>query len=1030
MVFGRNSWAWVAVVTVAVVVVSALPAHAQKMTKETRKRIELRVKVVSVEPLQPVEVMAIWGGRGLGGNPTVVKLDLLEPAKAKMVAGLEAKEEEEFAMPHELGKDPAAKDTVRDERTGQVYLKPGVWSRPNSMSKLAIGFVEFYLEGKDKPVTKMTLAFEFTVDGKVVKTFEEHAEAGNKVTIVTKNGDPTSTAWADRAMGITEYTRNRAKMLEELPWSGNPIPQLISVATDCGGWESRHTSYQVLEAEARSLAQLGVNGLRAGAALMEKYMNEVPASKGRFGWSMMTHGGSTPVVRINVNHQTGKITSVPPEGGCPWAPGVPGRAVEGAASEVKRLSAYKRYETVWVRTVDEIGSIYGGAAEGKAHMSVCPDCQKAFKQWMKDKGFTPEYFDCKSWDEVKNIAYPNARLWAEVDAEEKRIAREKLEALPGVKDNNPMVSLKPEDTADVFDLTVPKKASAKGGKTDKGGAAAGAQAGHGAAGGGGAAGAGRAAEVDLADEDAENEPEPMVEKIEGAGTMSVGKKRLLYWSHAFSGYSTGKMFTRLYQEMDKHNKARQALLDKGDKAGAAELGPFLYSFALRGNTFLMAGGSLDFFDFYRDSDNAMVYETSNRDARVWQWDSYLCEVGRSLRLNMDKKFGVYVKPHRGAAVQRILAAVARGATFVFLYTYGPDYSKGDSFSQSVNAMTASSKGMHLVGKSEHLIVGAEFEQKPQVAVVRDATSNSAEWEDGKWVWAALMHSHVPMDALDQVMLTTNDLSQYKAIYVTGGRTDVKVVKALKKYVEQGGVLYTGAGGLAFDDGQAPIAEMEEMFGVQGRTPAKLWGGPIRRYGATGLGTFSSFGKAPEGLELIDSPQGKLIPVVGHEAIKVAPGKAQVVAKFSDGSPAMVVNSVGKGKVYLSAVYPGLEYAAKVHRPDFNMPQDFDGEKRAWVTAAIKDRVTVPVDVSVPVVEAISLVHAKTGKRSVVLMNWGYETGKKLVPQENVKLTITNGKGVTKVKSMMLDQELVMEKKGESVVVTLPRIEEGDVLAVE
>src|ERR1043165_5605369 len=90
--------------------------------------------------------------------------------------------------------------------------------------------------------------------------------------------------------------------------------------------------------------------------------------------------------------------------------------------------------------------------------------------------------------------------------------------------------------------------------------------------------------------------------------------------------------------------------------------PHIYSFALRGNTFLMGGHSLDFFDFYRHADNAFVYETSNRDARVWQWDSYLCDVGRIVSQDQHIQFGIYIKPHRGAPIQRTLAAAARGAT--------------------------------------------------------------------------------------------------------------------------------------------------------------------------------------------------------------------------------------------------------------------------------------------------------------------------------------------------------------------------------
>ena len=254
--------------------------------------------------------------------------------------------------------------------------------------------------------------------------------------------------------------------------------------------------------------------------------------------------------------------------------------------------------------------------------------------------------------------------------------------------------------------------------------------------------------------------------------MSPGRRRLLYWSHRFNGHSTARMFAELTRVIDAHNRAKQAAASGAAAAGGNTASgiaeqPFVYSFALRGNTFLMGDATLDFFDFYRQSDNAMVYETSNRDPRVWQWDSYLCDVGRSLRLNMGKRFGVYVKPHRGAPVQRSLAAVARGAKLVFLYTYGPDYSKGDSFSSKEFHLANASKAMHLIGRAEDLIVDARFARPPEVAVVRDSTPSSAEWEDGKWVYTALQHSHVQVDALDQTMLTTNDLGRYRAIYVTG-----------------------------------------------------------------------------------------------------------------------------------------------------------------------------------------------------------------------------------------------------------------------
>ena len=120
---------------------------------------------------------------------------------------------------------------------------------------------------------------------------------------------------------------------------------------------------------------------------------------------------------------------------------------------------------------------------------------------------------------------------------------------------------------------------------------------------------------------------------------------LTYYTSLFSNYASAKLFTPVRHALAKAN---------GEKRKNPSLKqPFVYSFALRGNTFLMGGHSLDFFEFYRHADNAMVYETSNRDARVWGWDSYLCDVGRVLTEKMHTEFGVYAT--RPISVSRSLS---------------------------------------------------------------------------------------------------------------------------------------------------------------------------------------------------------------------------------------------------------------------------------------------------------------------------------------------------------------------------------------
>ncbi len=170
-----------------------------------------------------------------------------------------------------------------------------------------------------------------------------------------------------------------------------------------------------------------------------------------------------------------------------------------------------------------------------------------------------------------------------------------------------------------------------------------------------------------------------------------------YCSAMFANHASAKLFTPLRDALAAANEEK--------RKNPALKRPWIFSFALRGNTFLMGGHSLDFFDFYRLADNAFVYETSNRDARIWGWDSYLCDVGRVVSARQGIEFGIYVKPHRGAPIQRALSAAARGARMIYWYTYGPEYSKGDTFAESDEHIERTARAAQLLGRAEDVLSG-------------------------------------------------------------------------------------------------------------------------------------------------------------------------------------------------------------------------------------------------------------------------------------------------------------------------------------
>lgn len=501
---------------------------------------------------------------------------------------------------------------------------------------------------------------------------------------------------------------------------------------------------------------------------------------------------------------------------------------------------------------------------------------------------------------------------------------------------------------------------------------------------------------------------------------------MAYHTAMFSTYASAKLFTPVRDAVAKANEAKRR--DPSLKQ------PWVYSFALRGNTFLMGGHSLDFFDFYRHADNAMVYETSNRDARVWGWDSYLCDVGRILAEKLHTEFGVYVKPHRGAPIQRALAAASRGAKMIYWYTYGPDYVKGDSFAENDAALDLTAKAAALIGASEDLLYGATFAMKPEVAVVNPRSSeiwnrmagSPAAYENAKWIYTALAHAHVPVDPLDEGMLAADDLSRYKVIYVSGTNLTTAAASKLDAWVKQGGTLYTSGGGLARDEANRPLTVLEAALGV-GRGPVELWA-KVKPYGATALETYAD-STTPGAAVEISGASGKFIPVVGREAIRPA-GGAEVLATFADKSAALTRHAHGKGQVYVAAFFPGLEYSAAVRVDEYDLSKGFDALRRGFVTAALGD-VRPVVDASQPLVEGLLLQNG--GRRAVTLMNWAYRhAGKRStsVPFRDLQVDLRGAGDVKRVLSTALQQELPVERTKDGVRVRLPLLEEGDILRLE
>lgn len=479
---------------------------------------------------------------------------------------------------------------------------------------------------------------------------------------------------------------------------------------------------------------------------------------------------------------------------------------------------------------------------------------------------------------------------------------------------------------------------------------------------------------------------------------------------------------------------------------------------LRGCTPLGDGHSLDYFEFFDASPStSIMWETSTRDARIWQWDSYLADITRAISRRNGVPVHVYIKPHRGAPAQRLLACVARGVKSFCWYNYGPPYAHGDEFTGPAREplMMEVAGAARLLAAAEEITADGELlPEKPAVALVYPMTSfnlrrgigHMNHFQDAKWVWLALRHDQAPVAILSETMIEEGALEGRRVLYVVGGHMRAKAAEAVRDWVRKGGTLWTDIEGLARDEGDQMQAAAVELTGQ--KWPAvELWGADPG-YRATIL---SPFGGLQKGQEYAAPPSagikgGESMGLAADTTIHSAIGRhrldaagATTLATFADGGPALIRRNVGAGQVFVAGTFAGLAYSEKVRRADFDMTADFDAAQRRLITCALPaDRALLRAPVaSIPTVEAQLIV--KDRNAALLLMNWTFHAGdapappgprpayrKDQVTLHNVSVELHGLAAVEHVKSLRGHRAVLRQRQGVPTV-TVDTLEAGDIL---
>ena len=211
----------------------------------------------------------------------------------------------------------------------------------------------------------------------------------------------------------------------------------------------------------------------------------------------------------------------------------------------------------------------------------------------------------------------------------------------------------------------------------------------------------------------------------------------------------------------------------------------------------------------------------------------------------------------------------------------------------------------LDGKVEKAKVGLLLSSVDDIIVGDSNMKGGIHNLERKGIYYALRHAQVPVDMLSEDDLLDGNADGYKVIYVTQEYLHSNAIKALTKFVENGGTVVGLCGGGMYDELQHLNPEAEKLWGASGPKIEKdekltmiLPKQDLPLY------------KATDSVNFINANAGvKNVPViVWKQPLKPADkSTAQVIATFADGSPAAIKNRLGKGETILYGFLPATAY---------------------------------------------------------------------------------------------------------------------------
>ncbi|MCX7705010.1 MAG: beta-galactosidase trimerization domain-containing protein [bacterium] len=473
-----------------------------------------------------------------------------------------------------------------------------------------------------------------------------------------------------------------------------------------------------------------------------------------------------------------------------------------------------------------------------------------------------------------------------------------------------------------------------------------------------------------------------------SGAKDLPSKRLYYWTCRFFADVSHGLFARSTKALEEAFYPGLPITVNWNFFAGRFYFPGPFGNNPDKNSPDAAMGGHDWLEFGRARGSTCIWtEDWFGDSLAYQW-SFYCSKMRSAARKSNVIFGGYVigATAGNGVTQKIMTIFGHGGKIIKFYVFGPEYNfPGNCWSENPTVIKGTMRAATMAAKAEELMYPGK-PMTPQVAILTPQSSlvwDQKEMEKASGIvdatnvnqnnatttymaevydiYLALMHANIPADFVDETdLLDLKMMSNYKVLYVTAPNLPEECIKSLQRWIDSGGILVTTYGAITADRYDEPTNSLYSWAGMKIEENAHPR-------------IVISWNKWKDaGIDEIKTPQSSFKTAWAKGKILSYRRNSQILATFSDGSPAAIFSPIGKGGILHYAFYPGCSYflsQIETRKTGYNgLPCGFSGDIRNTILLPVeKAGIKKFVDVSQPMVEAIPLVSEKG--IAVTVLNW-------------------------------------------------------------